>query len=435
MSRWLFLLTRTAVFLATISAIRTAGADLIKLKSGGEIRGEIDRKIGTVTAEQVEIQTLTGATVEVDRSQIEFVTRRPVAVEEFEVRLKTTPDTVEALWELGEWCLENRLSRQREIPLERILELDPEHAEAHRALGHIQHEGQWMTRDELMASRGYVKYKGRYVTSQELELLEKTSVELAAEREWHDRVQLWHGWLTGRHVDRRQDGYEKLKSITDPHAIAALTRYMADDENAQVREFYVQILARVGGMKSVRPLVAASLSDPENAVRRAARDGIPAEFHPQAAGLYVEQLQNELNVIVQRAASALGKMGDEAIVPALIDALVTHHRYKVIVPEEASPTYSFGTDGSFGTTGAVLPPNIELMLRSGQLPHGVVVHKSRPGGILQTKTVLVRREHRNSQVLAALQKITGKNLGYDERTWHLWWAAQKNGAADVPKIP
>ena len=36
-------------------------------------------------------------------------------------------------------------------------------------------------------------------------------------------------------------------------------------------------------------------------------------------------------------------------------------------------------------------------------------------------------------MLASVQKITKRDFGYDERTWHLWWAAEKTaGGADKP---
>jgi hypothetical protein len=41
------------------------------------------------------------------------------------------------------------------------------------------------------------------------------------------------------------------------------------------------------------------------------------------------------------------------------------------------------------------------------------------------KTVTVTSEMKNVPVLAALEKLTGKNLGFNERDWHLWWAIQK----------
>jgi hypothetical protein len=51
------------------------------------------------------------------------------------------------------------------------------------------------------------------------------------------------------------------------------------------------------------------------------------------------------------------------------------------------------------------------------------------------KHVIVNRDEQNREVLATLQKITGQNFGYNERTWALWHAAQKNGAGNLPALP
>ena len=51
------------------------------------------------------------------------------------------------------------------------------------------------------------------------------------------------------------------------------------------------------------------------------------------------------------------------------------------------------------------------------------------------RKMVVKRDHQNAEVLTALQRITGKNFGYDERTWRLWWNAEKSGAnGAAPKL-
>ena len=57
----------------------------------------------------------------------------------------------------------------------------------------------------------------------------------------------------------------------------------------------------------------------------------------------------------------------------------------------------------------------------------VVDARSRPSGIFTSR-------EQNVEVLNALKKLTGQNFGFDMRTWHLWWAANQNGATwtDAP---
>lgn len=415
---------------AVLAAASSAQADLIRLRNGGEIRGQITREASN-DPQQLTIETLSGAVVILDRSEAEFVTRRPLKVEEYETRAKRTPMTVEDQWELAEWCREQALMSQREHHLAKVIELDPDHEKAHYALGHTKHDGVWTTRDELMKSRGYVKYKGRYITPQEMELLEKSEAELAAEQEWYRKVRMWHGWLL-RYPDRAQAAVLQLQQIRDADAVAALRKYFADESDKQFRSLYIQVLGQIPGPNSAAALVRQSLVDADYELRYRALDALSPDQHERAMQLFIEELKNGLNPVVERAAIGLQRVGDERVVPELIEALVTTHQYRVTVPE-TSGNMSFSTDGSFpGTAQPLLPPEVELALRTGQLPYGAIVLKPQMGPV-RTRTMTVRKEHRNEQVLAALRKLTGQDFGYDERTWQLWYTAQKSGALGAIK--
>lgn len=421
---------RIAIVWTLAFGLGRCDADLIRLKNGGEIRGSILDTATTMPKSQIAIQTLTGARVVVDVEDVEFVTRRPPVVEEYETRCKTAPLTVEAQWALAEWCREQGLQDQRSIHLERILDLDPTHTQAHYGLGHTEQDGRWVSREErdaAMRAQGYVRYKGRYITTQEMELLEKSRTEFEAERAWFAKVRVWRGWLLGQDADRQARGLEEFREIQDPDAVPALTRFLANDKNVQIRHVYIRILARIPGAKPVRPLVAASLNDSKGEIRSAALAAIGAERGSLAVPHYIRALRSELNVAVRRAAAALEQLGDAQVVPILIDALVTTHTYEVTMAGSDVPTYSFRTDGTFESPGAKsLPAEIEVLMRTGQLPYGAIVQKPLlPGDGMVRRTVTVRHTHRNPETLAALKKLTGKDLGYDERTWRLWWASDK----------
>ena len=423
--------------IGSILAATNANADLIKLSNGGEIRGKIQRRAKDADPNRIVIETLTGAEVVVELNQIQFVTQRRLVIEEYETRKKLIKNTLEGHLEFADWCRRKRLQQQRVFHLQRVLEFDPDYAQAHYGLGHTKRDGKWMSRDEVMKSKGLVKHKGKYITPEELVLLEKTDAERKAEQAWFQRIRVWHGWLSGRNKKRRTKALAELNKIDDSNAVVALVRFLGQDKNKQVRRLQVEILGKIPGEKSVKPLVYVSLSDSQSDVRRAALEAIKPELREKAFAYYVGKLTNSINVVVRRAATALGRIGDREVVPDLINALVTRHRYKVRVQGSASPSYSFSTDGSFGGVGAqsVLPPEIELQLRTGQLPYGVIVKKFPMVADRQTRLITVQRDHKNREVLSALVKLTGQNFGYDERTWKLWWTAERNSAEKSPKIP
>ncbi|MEZ6051543.1 MAG: HEAT repeat domain-containing protein [Planctomycetaceae bacterium] len=419
-----------ATSLATLSLLGVSTsvmhADVIRLKNGGQIRGEVESQDNGGRADGVTINTLTGARVTIPGDDVDFISPRSLRIEEYETQARTIPDTVDAHWKLAEWAREQHLKQQRDEQLDHIIRLEPDHEEAQRGLGRSLHNGRWMTRDELMTSRGYIRHRGKYITQQELDLIERTDAQRQAEQVWHGKVRLWFGWATGRDAERQADGRQKLSQITDPDAIAALVKVMADSQDRDVRLFLVKLLTNIPDSRSVGPLVQQSLLDVDGQVREAAIKAIDEPRRPPAINLYIAALENKARIVVRRAGYALGQIGDRSAIPALIAALVTQHQYQVTY-QEATPTYALSSDGNIGFAGTTsgLTPEVEGLMRTGQLPYGAVVIPP-PGGTV-TKSTTVTRTERNVEVLEALKTLSGENFGFDERTWQLWWAAHENG--------
>ncbi len=425
------------VFVAGLLVLLTASpapADLVKLANGGELRGRIVRSpaTGAVPAESIRLESLTGATVVVLKSDTLFVSMRPMVVEEYESKARRVADTLEAHWGLAEWCRLNGLSRQREVHLLKVVEHDANHEKAQVALGRVWNDGGWVDRDEMMAAQGYVKYKGRYVTTQELDVLQKTTAELGQEREWFQKIKLWHGWIIGRHEERRQQGLVALQQIDEIQAAPAVIRFLCEDSRRDLRLMGASLLSKLSGGKAASGLVKLALFDVDPEVRYTSLNAIGSDKFEQAQAAFIKELRSEYNTIVSRAAAALGRVGDERAIAPLIDALVTTHRYSVPTNERPGTSYSYRTDGTFGGNSSNLPPEVEAAMRTGQLPQGAIVLDS-TAPAAPKKLVLVKVDHWNQDVLASLQKITKRDFGYDERTWHLWWAAEKTaGGADKP---
>jgi hypothetical protein len=413
---------------APLLAPELLSADVIRLKNGGEVRGLIS-KTSQPSDLTLLIRTTSGAELLLERSEIDFVSTRSPLIEEYYTKARRMPDTVEAHWDLAGWCLHHQMQTQRREQLELITELDPNHEEAHKSLGHIRHNGEWMSRDEAMARQGYVKHKGKYVTQIEYDLLEKTAVERSAEAEWHPKVRRWVAMLTDRDAIRRTDGEESLRKIRDPNAVTALNQFLASHENPLGRRMFVEIVSQIDGKKPVRRLVDRVLNDSDAAVRQAALAGIRQEHAEEAVRYLLPGLKEKDNAIIRRAAVGLQKFGDDRVVPNLIAALISTHRVKVQVPNQQA--LGFANNQGTGVQqidprliGTVLPTEIEGMALTGQLPYGAVVLPD-PNQIIRVATLNV--DVRNEEVLTALQRITGKDFGFDQRNWQRWHAATSGG--------
>ncbi len=398
-------------------------ADVIRLRTGGELRGTLPSVGEAGRSETVEIVTLSGAHVEVGRDQIEFIKSRSPAMEEYVTRSRAIPHTVDDHLELAEWCLSHRLNTQHEEQLTLLLELDPDHEASRRALRHVFYGGKWMPQEEAMAAQGYFRHEGRWVTQQQLDLIEKTAEQRAAEQEWYPQVRLWVTWIEA--VPNKQgEALRNFGQIQDPAAVPALVSNMADHESSAVRVLFVNVLRQIGGTAAVEPLVAQLLLDVEPAIRLAALESLTPDQYELALDYLVPELRNRDNAVVQRVATALRMIGDERTVPFLIDSLITPHSFQVMIPAGTSQTFTSGPNGQTGmlapgsTPG--LTPGLDLALRSGQLPYGAIILP--PAGMGQRmRTVTVSTEVLNGEVLAALESITGEDFGYNEVDWRAWW--------------
>ncbi len=423
---WSRLLSLAIVFLLFPIMVR---GDVVQLKHGGVVRGEIVKRSRNSTAStgKILLKTPGGSSLIIDRSEIESLQHRRMILEEYELLSRQVPDTVKGQWDLAEWCRNQRLLKERKTHLQRIVELDPLHEEARRGLGHQQYEGKWMSRDEFMLSQGKVPYRGRYVFPQELEQILKDQSAKEEEREWHKKVKLWLGWAISSRPERRAKGVQELSAISDPNAIPALSKRFRDHANVNLRLLYVEILSRIEGEQTLNPLLYQLIFDQKREVRSAAISAVSPDQQNEAISALAQGLKSDLNLVVNRCATALGEFGDDQVVPLLIDALITTHKYRVTVPDNGANSIAMAADGSGTPTGSYLPPGIEAGLLTGQFPNGVIVNRPNlPGEEMRRKTVLVERQEKNGAVLEALRRLSDQDFSYNRNQWRLWWTEKKN---------
>jgi hypothetical protein len=379
-----------------LAAVR---ADIFLLVTGGEIHGELANPDESPRRQFV-IRPYAGGELTLDASRVtSIVQQRPIDAEYHRKQIEYD-DSVQGHWDLAEWCRENRLRDQRRFHLEQILRLDTDHAEARRLLGYDQVDGKWLTRDEKMRSRGYVKHLGRWMLPQEKQILEKHTAAKQLEKEWYEKVKRYNSWLSGV---KRPRGEEHLLAITDAHATDALVRGFERTKSRQDRGIYARALSNVGTPKAFESLTKRTLVDPDEDFRYQCLELLERHKPPVAVANYVTALKSKDNQQVNRAATGLAYIGDLSVVNPLIDALITTHKYKLGNQNPGAVSTSFG--GVVGSQGNSF---------------------SSGGG-----SKIVFRRHRNEAVLSALRELTGKDFDYDQSAWKSWQASQQPPA---PKI-
>jgi len=342
-----------------------------------------------------------------DQGQVQLARQQSPAPAEYEKIRSGYADTVDGHWQLAQWCAEHRLNAQREIHLQRILQLDSDHEPTRKILGYRLVRGQWMTRDEEMAARGMTLYRGHYRTSQYIELGQRQEERRQAEAEWSKKIRRWRGWLDSDKGRKASEAEANFRAIRDPLAVPTLQRLLSAESNRQVKILYVDVLAeiarrtaqrqeesgRAASILAIQVLVERSLQDPDREVRLACVEHMAGRDYREAVTLYVKALSSADNQQVRRAATGLKEVGDLTAVPALIDALVTTHTAKAAGP-------SGQTSASFSRNGG-------------------------GGGLSNGAPRKIRRAVANPQVLSALATISGQNFNYDENAWRSWHARQQ----------
>jgi hypothetical protein len=375
---------------------QNASAEVLVLTNGGQIEGEIlnaDEKPRT----KYVVKIAAGSQVTLETGQVKEIQHLKPAESEYEKIRPQYPDTVAGQWAIAEWCRERSLSQERKIHLARIVELEPDHKEARGALGFIRVEGNWKTSQQANSDRGLVQYKGRWRTPQEVELIERKRKDELAEKSWFAKLKIWNDWMNNPRQDRAQAAVNEIAQILDPYAVPAIQHYLQKETLEARRKMYLDALSRINSPSAVMALCHVSLDDLNEDVRLTALDWLERQPRIEVVEFYIGYLKNADNIMVNRAAYALGRLKNPIAVRPLIDSLVTTHKFKVNTGSQNQYSAGFGSGPGGGGSGF-----------------------SAGGGIVQ-----VEKAFQNKEVLDALVALSGVNYEWDVASWKVWLSTQK----------
>jgi hypothetical protein len=368
-------------------------ADVFHLSDGGQVTGQLVER--GPKGEYV-VKTKLGGSVTFAKNQVKDFVRQSEFQQEYESRSRSLPDTVAAHRALATWCKEKQLSTHVDHHLKRIIELDPDDEQARTALGYQNHQGQWLTRDDIMATRGMRFYDGTYRTEQDIALRERDKAHSTAEVEWLHKLKLWRGWLDGRKVDRAEEARVNIQAITEPQAATSLVKMFDGERDDGYLPMWMQVLSQVRHPATMRKLIDLSILEPDRDTRLQCIEYLLGMNDQIDIQPYVKALRSKDNEIVNIAAEALGAIGDPEAVSPLIDALVTRHKFALESVGEMSA--SFSPDGSGGSG-----------LSAGNKPK------------------FIQQDVENVEVRRALIALSGdQDFGFNKTAWDRWYQNQRH---------
>lgn len=438
---------------AVLVAPSTRG-DRISLSGGSELRGVVLKDPARPNV--VLVQTETGERpIVFPKDGVVKVVAEDDPLDDYFARRDKVAATAQAQFDFATWCEGKGLKGLALQHHRKAAELDPSFGPAQKKLGRVEHNGVWMTYDQLHEVQGMVKVKGRWVSRQEQERAQAKDQDKADQTSWSRRIAILRRRLLTGKAEERADAEERLRAIRDRSAVRPLVQSLGTGEPAE-RALVAQILGEITGSEARTALVQRVLSEDDAVVRRATLDQLLRRREAETTGEFVSALRDPNAEVAGRAAWALAGMGAKTAVPKMIAQLVRYQKRRVMVPTGASPNAisagsstlveqsnqagtalglrggsgigqavgSSGVDGFYqGYTVPYVSANVApgaVAFGAGPASFGTGVGLSTGGNGPAAVPRVVVVPVPNPDVLAALEDLTGQTFGFDVAAWRRW---------------
>jgi hypothetical protein len=238
-------LTLLTLLIVTVSAT----ADELHLKDGRILSGRVLEDGDRYTVVNRDSKYA------VKKSEVTELVKKRSFMDEYDDRLAALPaDDAEAIFEFGRWLEENEWASRAKLAYAEVLDLDPDHKGARRALGYSLYEGAWVSPEELNRAKGLIEFEGRWYTKHDLEELKKQiegdaklKEALQERRKVNDNVNRIMRRFATLDKKQRQGAYDDLTRYAEELNSPEI-RKLADDSKAwydeQARVICASYLAR-----------------------------------------------------------------------------------------------------------------------------------------------------------------------------------------------
>jgi hypothetical protein len=338
------------------------------------------------------------------------------AQREYTSRLISMSDTAAAHVELAKWCQARGLADRALKHWQEAIARDPECAEARAALGYVKRNMRWVQAEEATPALPAADPAAAPAPAAAPEdpMLAQRRGALAREIQ-----EIFSQHLLSPDDATRAGGRQRLMQIRDPAAAEPIVRILSAG-NDDTRRLACQALAGIPGEDAARLLAKFVLADESREVRRAAVSALASRDGSRGLAYLMNGL-NGSSKSLDRAAYALGEIGDLHAAPALIAHLKTPETKVLKAPDtgRSSDRGSYFFSGTIityiaGATPVVSSGAVSWDPKIGAIPVGVGLSVKNPRvTIYRTVVEYVERP----AVHDALQKMLGEDHEYNLAEW------------------
>ena len=203
----------------------------IMVKHGGGVRGEISKD--DIASSMIEIHPALGGTLVVPSSIVGSTSKLRAEQISYRRFAPLEKDDVPSQIKIANWANANNLSAIANEHYQRVLEIDPENEEAHKALLHVKVNGVWVSNKERLDQNGLERINGRSVSKQEAELIRQQKSQEETAIYWKKEIKfLYQEALKGN-----QKARETFRTIRAPQALGPLLKTFASEKKNSSKEW------------------------------------------------------------------------------------------------------------------------------------------------------------------------------------------------------
>ncbi len=328
-------------------------ADIVYLKNGAKFEGKVVREGDYYVIIRGKSR------IKVPADQVDRIEKAETVDDIYAKKVEELDQKDAKAWYvLAQWCRERKLRPEARECLEKVVRLDPAHKAAHRDLGHVQHEGHWMTRQEALLSKGFVLVDGQWLSPSE-------QAAHAAAQKKRDELKAKVAQFTEPidNLGHKDDGVRKKARSSILARKSEFMPYLAYfarlSKNWKIRKACVELIDEIGytDPRYSNLLAYMAYHDAQSKVRNYCGDVIKWRKDDRALLQLVRVAAAGELSSRKRAAEAVKRLRDVRALRALVYILASQvgAKPKGTLNLDRAVTFDSGTGGSTAGFGIIHP--------------------------------------------------------------------------------